>query len=149
MFRGILIRLRPVTLLIVVLAIALGSVPIAAAVQANRQAAPSGPPTPTTAPPVIVAAGDPSSPYYSVETITLSDGAQVDQVIINGPPEPPPGTELERAPVTPSALNQPGAAASLPVPAYNWVFGCSAVSASMIGAYFDRNGLAQHLHRPW
>ena len=51
------------------------------------------------------------------------------------------GTELERAPVIPSALNQPGAAASLPVPAYNWVFGCSAVSASMIGAYFDRNGL--------
>ena len=82
-----------------------------------------------------------TNPYYSIETITLSDGAQVDRVNINGPAEPPPGTELERAPVTPSALNQPGAAVSLPVPAYNWVFGCSAVSASMIGAYFDRNGL--------
>ena len=89
----------------------------------------------------MVTAGDTSNPYYSVQTITLGDGTQVDQVIINGPPEPPPGTELERAPVMPSALNQPGAAASLPVPAYNWVFGCSAVSASMIGAYFDRNGL--------
>ena len=36
MFRGILIRLRPVTLLVVVLAIALGSVPMAVAAQANR-----------------------------------------------------------------------------------------------------------------
>ena len=141
MFRGILIRLRLVTLLVVVLAIALGSVPMAAAAQANRQAAPSGLPAPTKTPPAMVSAGDSSNPYYSVRTITLGDGTQVDQVIINGPPQPPPGTDLERAPVTPSALNQPGAAASLPVPAYNWVFGCSAVSASMIGAYFDRNGL--------
>jgi len=111
MYRGILIRLRPVLLLVVVLAIALGSVPMAASAQANRQAAPSGLPAPTKAPPAMVAAGAPPNPYYSVRTITLSDGAQVDQVIINGPPKPPPGTELERAPVTPSALNQPGAAA--------------------------------------
>jgi hypothetical protein len=141
MFREILIRWRPVTLLVVVLAIALASVPIVGAAQANWQTAPSGPPAPTKATPAMIAAGDPPNPYYSVQTITLSDGAQVDQVIINGPPEPPPGTELERAPVIPAALNQPGAAVSLPVPAYNWVFGCSAVSASMIGAYFDRNGL--------
>ena len=141
MFKETLIRLHPVTLLVVVLAVALGSAPIASAAQANRQTAPSGPPAPTKATPAMAATGDPSNPYYSVQTITLSDGAQVDQVIINGPPEPPPGTELERTPVVPSALNQPGLAASLPVPAYNWVFGCSAVSASMIGAYFDRNGL--------
>jgi hypothetical protein len=141
MYRGILIRWRPVTLLIVVLAIALGSVPMAAAAQANRQAAPSDLPAATKAPPVMVTAGDPPNPYYSVRTITLGDGKKVDQVIINGPPEPPPGTELARTPVVPSALNQPGATVSLPVPAYNWVFGCSAVSASMIGAYFDRNGL--------
>jgi hypothetical protein len=141
MFRGILIRLRPVTLLVVVLAITLGAAPIVVAAQANRQTAPSDLPAPTKAPPAMVSAGDSSNPYYSFQTITLSNGAQVDQVIINGPPEPPPGTKLERAPVVPSALNQPGAAASLPVPAYDWVFGCSAVSASMIGAYFDRNGL--------
>ena len=141
MFRGILIRLRPVTLLVVVLAIALGSVPMAAAAQANRQAAPSGLPATTTTTTDDGYSRGPTNPYYSVQTITLGDGTQVDQVMINGPPEPPPGTELERAPVAPSALNQPGAAASLPVPAYNWVFGCSAVSASMIGAYFDRNGL--------
>jgi hypothetical protein len=141
MLRGILIRLRPVLLLVVVLAIALGSVPMAAAAQANRQAAPSGLTAPTKAPPTMVAAEEPSNPYYSVQTITLGDGTKVDQVIINGPPKPPPGTEVERTRVMPSALNQPGVAASLPVPAYDWVFGCSSVSASMIGAYFDRNGL--------
>jgi hypothetical protein len=31
-------------------------------------------------------------------------------------------------------------ARSLTVPAYNWVFGCSAVSGGMIAAYYDRNG---------
>jgi hypothetical protein len=140
MFRGIPIRLRPVTLLIAVLAIALGLVPISVAARANRQASPSGPPTPTEATPMVVTAGD-TGPYYSMETITLSDGIQLERINIHGPAKPPPGTELERTPVKPAAVNQPGAAVSLPVPAYDWVFGCSAVSASMIGAYFDRNGL--------
>ena len=141
MFKEILIRLCPVTLLIVVLTIAQGSAPIAFAAQANGQSAPLSPPAPINATPATVAAEEPSNPYYSVQTITLSDGTQVDQVRVNGPAEPPPGYELERAPVAPSALNRPGVASSLPVPAYNWVFGCSAVAASMIGAYFDRNGL--------
>ena len=140
MFKGILIRLRPVMFFIVVLAIALGSVPTALAEQPKQETAPSGPSTPTTPIPMVVTAGD-AGPYYSMETITLSDGTQLERMNIHGPAKPPPGTELERTPVTPSALNQPGATASLPVPAYNWVFGCSAVSASMIGAYFDRNGL--------
>jgi hypothetical protein len=141
MFKGILIHLRPVTLLIVVLAIALDSAPAALAEQPKQEAAPSDLPTPTTAIPTAAAAGGTSGPYYSIETITLIDGTQLDQVTINGPAKPPPGYELERAPVAPSALNQPGVAASLSVPAFSWVFGCSSVSASMIGAYFDRNGL--------
>ena len=91
MFKEILIRLRPVTLLVVVLAVALGSAPIASAAQANRQTAPSDLPAPIKATPAMVAAGDPPNPYYSVQTITLSDGAQVDQVTMNGPAEPPPG----------------------------------------------------------
>ena len=140
MFRGILIRLHPVTLFVVVLAITLGSVPMAAAAQANRQTSPLGLPTSTKVLPGPVAAGEPSNPYYSVQTITRSDGTQVEQIRVNGPAEPPPGYELERAPVAPATLNQPGVATSLPVPAYNWVFGCGAVSASMIGAYLDRNG---------
>lgn len=97
--------------------------------------------SPTMNAPGIVAAADPINPYYSEEIITLSDGGQLVQARINGPAQPPPGHELDRAPVTPSALARPGVASSLAVPAYNWVFGCSAVSAAMIGAYFDRNGL--------
>jgi hypothetical protein len=108
--------LRLVMLFVVVVAIALGSAPIA------------------------LSAGDTSNPYYSVETITLRDGTQLDRVTISGPPTPPPGYELERAPVPPSALHQLAASLTLPVPAYTWVFGCSAVSASMIGAYLDRTG---------
>ena len=139
MVRGILNRLRPVTFLIVALAVTLESAPIAVAARANRQTAPAGPPATTTTISTVVTAGD-TGPYYSMETITLSDGTQVDEVRVNGPTTPPLGYELERAPVAPSALNQPGVASSLSVPAYDWVFGCGAVSASMIGAYFDRNG---------
>ncbi len=110
---------------------------------------PGVPPTPSTQPAPIAkirpdeaisAAGGPPNPYYSVETFTLSDGTRVDEMMINGPPNPPPGYERERVPVASSALNRPGVASTLSVPAYDWVFGCSAVSASMIGAYFDRNG---------
>ncbi|MGC9333967.1 MAG: C39 family peptidase [Anaerolineae bacterium] len=108
---------RLVMLLVVALAIALGSFP------------------------VDLAAGDTSDPYYSVETIPLSDGTQLERITISGPPTPPPGYELQRTPVTPSELHQLLGIYTLPVPAYDWVFGCSAVSASMIGAYFDRTTL--------
>jgi hypothetical protein len=74
---GILIRWRPVTLLVLVLAIALvGSASIAVAAPANGQTVLSGPPAPTKATPAMVAAGDPSGPYYSVQPIKLSDGLQ-------------------------------------------------------------------------
>jgi hypothetical protein len=141
MFREILVRLRSVTRLIVVLATVLGLAPIALAVQSNQGITASGLPLSTRIQPTMVSAADASGPYYGVQSITLGDGTQLDRITINGPPKPPPGYEIERAPVAPPGLNQPGLAASLPVPAYDWVFGCSAVSASMIGAYFDRNGL--------
>jgi hypothetical protein len=32
--------------------------------------------------------------------------------------------------------------ATLTVPAYDWSFGCSATSGSMIAAYYDRNDFA-------
>jgi|GEM_PF-903326 len=78
--------------------------------------------------------------HYSVNTITLSDGTVVEQDIINGPPVPPPGFEVERRAV---ALPEPNGLAginTLTVPAYTWVFGCSAVSGAMIAAYYDRIG---------
>ena len=84
--------------------------------------------------PVILAQEEtPPNPYFSVETMTLPDGTSIDQVVINGPPEPPPGFER------PVALDGAIAAAgTLPVPAYDWAYGCSATSAAMIAGYYDR-----------
>jgi hypothetical protein len=97
---------------------------------AEPPAAPGSPP----------ATGAPADPSYSVRTVTLPDGTQASLMTIHGPSKPPSDYELERAPVAPSDLNRPGASTTLSVPAYKWVFGPSATSAAMIGAYFDRNG---------
>ena len=142
MFQGSLSRLRPVALLVMVLIIASGSAPNALAGPAQGQSVPGNPPARVEAAPVPTAGGEPANPYYSVRTITLPDGTQLDEALVNGPAEPPPGYELERAPVAPSALNRPGVSSTLAVPAYDWVFGCGAVAASMIGAYYDRNGFS-------
>ncbi|MHC1726946.1 MAG: hypothetical protein AB9866_13220 [Syntrophobacteraceae bacterium] len=78
--------------------------------------------------------------YFTSTTIMLSDGTIVVEVVISGPPKPPPGFELERSAV---ALPEPDPLMGiniLTVPAYDWVFGCSAVSAAMIAGYYDRNG---------
>ena len=77
-------------------------------------------------------------PYYTVNAVTASDGTLIDEVIINGPPAPPPGFDIQRQAVS---LPKPDSAAGiniLTVPAFNWVFGCSAVSAAMIAGYYDQ-----------
>ena len=63
-----------------------------------------------------------------------------DRNIINGPPVPPPGYELERATVSLPEPNPEMGTNTLTVPAFRWVFGCSAVSGAMIAGYYDRNG---------
>jgi len=78
--------------------------------------------------------------YFSVNRITFSGGVSFDEHIINGPPSPPPGYDFQRSATT---LPKPDTAAgikTLTVPAFNWVFGCSSVSAAMIAGYYDRNG---------
>jgi uncharacterized repeat protein (TIGR02543 family) len=81
------------------------------------------------------------SPYYTVTPLALPDGTIIEEVIINGPPVPPPGFELERQAVS---LLEFGSVAGVniltEVPAFNWVFGCSAVSGAMIAGYYDRSG---------
>ena len=80
--------------------------------------------------------------YYTVNTLRLSDGTIIEEHIINGPPVPPPGFEVERQAVS---LPEPDSAAgsnTLTVPAFNWVFGCSAVSGAMIAGYYDRSGFS-------
>jgi hypothetical protein len=88
--------------------------------------------------PSQVFADDSDGEYYRVRT-TVVDGTSIDEVIINGPPTPPPGYER-----TTVELPEPNLAAGLNVlanvPAFNWSFGCSATSAAMIAGYYDRTG---------
>lgn len=123
MFKGMHNHWSLGTLLTVMLVLALGSLPTALA-----------------APPDQTPPGQAPTPYFSVEAIRLRDGTQLDRITINGPATPPLGYEEERKPVALPTPDQALATNSLPVPTYSWIFGCSAVSASMIGAYFDRNG---------
>jgi hypothetical protein len=79
----------------------------------------------------------PNVEYFAVETKMLDDGRLIEQVTINGPPTPPPG--FERTPVDLSeARAQAGLVILSEVPAYDWSYGCSATSAAMIAAYYDR-----------
>jgi hypothetical protein len=81
-----------------------------------------------------------SNAYFTSKIITYSDGASLEQQIISGPPQPPAGFELERAAVALPEPNPAAAIISITVPAYDWVYGCSAVSGAMIAAYYDRTG---------
>ena len=78
--------------------------------------------------------------YFSTQKITFNDGTILERSIINGPPVPPPGCELERSMVALPEPNQVMGANRLTVPAFRWVFGCSAASAAMIAGYYDRSG---------
>jgi hypothetical protein len=79
-----------------------------------------------------------STPYFTVNQWTMEGMPPLDEIIINGPPTPPEGFEAQRTAVDPDKAN--ASAVTLTTPAYNWVFGCSSVSAAMIAAYYDRNG---------
>nr|WP_321467250.1 C39 family peptidase [uncultured Desulfobulbus sp.] len=78
--------------------------------------------------------------YFSSQTVTTSEGTQLEKYLINGPPVPPPGYDLERAAVLQPASNSAAGIVTLTTPAFNWVFGCSSVSGAMIAGYYDRNG---------
>ena len=75
------------------------------------------------------------NPYYTIEYITTADGSQIEKVNIHGPSEPSPEFQAEReASIT--SIEPEGIISNFP--SYHWVFGCSAVSAAMIAAYYDR-----------
>jgi hypothetical protein len=88
--------------------------------------------------PSYVFADDIDSEYYSVHTVVLG-GKSIDEIIISGPPTPPPAYER-----TAVELPEPNPAMGLNVlsnvPAFDWSFGCSATSAAMIAGYYDRTG---------
>ncbi len=75
------------------------------------------------------------SPYYSEQQITFSDGRQVTRSIINGPSEPLPEYQEEREA---SKIKDTPKGTIANFPSYDWVYGCSAVSAAMIAGYYDR-----------
>jgi hypothetical protein len=92
---------------------------------------------------VVFAQGKTPSPattagYYTATTEILQDGRSVDRIVINGPPTPP--TAIERPIAEGAEPHRAAGSALLAVPAYNWSFGCSATSAAIIAAYYDRNG---------
>ena len=78
--------------------------------------------------------------YYTVNLVTLVDGTVIEEMIIKGPPVPPPGFEIERQEVSLPETNISAGINVLTVPAFDWIFGCSAVSGAMIAGYYDRNG---------
>ncbi|MCL4562365.1 MAG: IPT/TIG domain-containing protein [Chloroflexi bacterium] len=83
---------------------------------------------------------EPDTPYFSSAIETMRDGTPIERDTISGPPHPPPGYEMQRAVVALPAPDQALSTSSLAVPAYDWVFGCSAVSSAMIAGYYDNNG---------
>jgi hypothetical protein len=78
--------------------------------------------------------------YYSTRASTYSDGTILSEDIINGPPVPPPGYDRERPMAELPELKSAIGTTQLTVPAYRWVFGCSAVAGAMIASYYDRSG---------
>jgi len=80
------------------------------------------------------------NPYYAVQTVIAPDGTSLERAIINGPPTPPPGLELEHPAVELPVPNPEAGTNSITVPAYEWTFGCSATSGAMILGYYDRTG---------
>ena len=80
------------------------------------------------------------SEYFTSRVMALDGGVTLDEFVINGPPAPPPGYELDRSAAALPEPDQFAGTNSLTVPAFNWVFGCSSVSGAMIAGYYDRNG---------
>lgn len=80
------------------------------------------------------------NPHFSTQATTYSDGTVLERAAIHGPPKPPLGFLKRATALLPAPIPEMGINALTDVPAFTWVFGCSAVSGSMIAGYYDRNG---------
>lgn len=76
--------------------------------------------------------------YCTVFRVKAADGALLDRTVIHGPSRPPVGFEAQRQSVPPLQAGKMAGSNYVTVPAYDWVFGCSAVSGAMIAAHYDR-----------
>lgn len=79
-----------------------------------------------------------SNEYYSVRTITLPDGKNIDKIVIKSLPIPQVG--YERVSVKVPESNFTAGINVLDVPAFDWSYGSSPTSAAMIAGYYDRTG---------
>lgn len=136
--RNLLISLLTGILLLSGLSAPQGIVSSQGDVPGNDSAGPTPPidfPPPDSEP--VVVSVEVVNPYFTVETLAFPDGQVLTRDIISGPPKPPAGyTAHQETIVDPIRAG----ALVLEVPAFKWVFGCSAVSGSMVAGYYDRKG---------
>ncbi len=78
--------------------------------------------------------------YFTVKKMEFSDGTSFNKMIISGPSTPPSNSNISRTTVSLPTPQKESGINTLTVPAYTWVYGCTAVSAAMIAGYYDRNG---------
>ncbi len=80
-----------------------------------------------------------STEYSMTELMILPDGSEIYKTTISSPPQRPAGYFVDQ--LDPMDLSTDATAVMLTgVPAFQWVFGCSAVSAAMISGYYDGHG---------
>lgn len=75
------------------------------------------------------------SEYFSIQQLSVADGTQLLGYFISGPSQPPFEHQLEH---DASTIDEAPQGTLVNFPSYSWVFGCSAVSAAMIAAWYDR-----------
>ena len=84
---------------------------------------------------------DKETQYFHTEKVmTLPDGRMIYKAKVAGPSSRPEGFDNQPVNLSDPAV-QEAAVVLMDVPAFDWVFGCSAVSGAMIAGYYDRNGL--------
>ena len=76
-----------------------------------------------------------------VRRITGPDGKQIDEIVVDGRPP-------EHFRMTSTIIDRSAAAIISGMPAFDWSYGCSATSAAMIAAYYDRNGFPSMYNGP-
>ncbi len=77
------------------------------------------------------------APTTRADSLSPKDLAKIHRSIINSPPTPPPGFSR---PLAPPKGAKSLTSKTLPVPTSTWTYGCTATSAGMLFAYYDRNG---------
>jgi len=75
------------------------------------------------------------------DTLTADELNNLEMIIFDSPPTPPPGFVRPVAEVIANVLSEgPVAFKVLEVPASRWTYGCAPTAAGMIFGYYDRNG---------